>query len=290
MSLLICLAWVTLSPAEGADRRIAFERDETVNISNLEGSVVRELSDGIFPAISPDGKFVAFTMVENIQGQSSRRLAVIEISSGARRMLSEIPSDNSYYAQWSPDGNWLLLALRSDGVWNLGVIKGDGTNFKFVKKGYANVTFYSPCWASDGKSIFCQDTTNIYRIALDGSIQAQWQIGKIMPNGGMTGEARIDISPDGHRLLLSVDMDEEYDRKDWDGPVPALWSFDLSTGAAVRLTSKNLFAWDGCWLDDTNILFVSQRPGDKQAALYRATGKNLKRLIENVHRPSVSKP
>jgi len=106
----------------------------------------------------------------------------------------------------------------------------------------------------------------------------------------MTGDARIDVSPDGHRLLLSADMDEEYDRKDWDGPVPALWSFDLSTEAAVRLTSKNLFAWDGCWLDDNNILFVSQRPGDKQAALYRTTGKTLKRLIEDAHRPTVSRP
>ena len=117
---------------------------------------------------------------------------------------------------------------------------------------------------------------------------AQWRIEQIVPNGGMSGDGRIDVSPDGQRLLLSMDMDEEYDRKNWDGPVPALWSYDLSTGASVRLTSKNLFAWDGCWLDDTNILFVSQGPQDKQAALYRANGKILKRLIENARRPTVS--
>jgi TolB protein len=291
ISFLICLAWITLYTAEGADRRIAFERDGTISISNLEGSVVRQLSDGVFPAISSDGKFVAFTMVENATGQYIRRLAIVEIGSATRRIFTEIPSDNSYHADWSPDGNWILFTLRSDGVWSFGIVKADGTNFRFIRKGdQEKVAFYSPCWAADGNSVFCQDMTNIYRIALDGSIQSQWQIRKIMPNGGMTGDARIDVSPDGHRLLLSADMDEEYERKDWDGPVPALWSFDLSTGAAVRLTSKNLFAWDGCWLDDANILFVSQRPGDKQAALYRTNGKNLKRLIEDAHRPSVSKP
>ena len=291
ISLLICFVCVTLCTARGTDRRIAFERDETVNISNLEGTVIRQLANGLFPAISTDGKSVAFTMVENNAGEYIRRLAVIDVGSGAQRVFSEVASDNSYYADWSPDGTWILFTLRTEGVWNLGIVKADGTDFRVIKKGDQDkVTFYSPCWAADGQSVFCQDMTNIYRLGLDGSIQGQWPIRQITPNGGMTGDARIDVSPDGHRLLLSVDMDEEYDRKDWDGPVPALWSFDLSTEAAVRLTSKSLFAWDGCWLDDNNILFVSQRPGDKQAAIYRTNGKVLKRLIENARRPSVSKP
>ena len=113
ISLLICLAWIALYPAEGADRRIAFERDGTINISNLEGSVVRQLSDGIFPAISPDGKLVAFTIVENATGQYIRRLAVVEVGSGTNRIFTEIPSDNSYRADWSPDDT---LVLRFDGL------------------------------------------------------------------------------------------------------------------------------------------------------------------------------
>jgi Tol biopolymer transport system component len=106
----------------------------------------------------------------------------------------------------------------------------------------------------------------------------------------MSSDDRIDVSPDGHRLLLSVEMDETYDRADWDGPVPALWSFDVNSQAAVRLTSKNLFAWDGCWLDNSNLLFVSQRAGEKQVSIYQTNGKDLKRLIENARRPSVSRP
>src|SRR5205823_869157 len=141
----------------------------------------------------------------------------------------------------------------------------DGTDFKFIKKGEQDkVTLYSPCWARDGQSIFCQDMTNIYRLSLSGAALAQWSIRKIVPNGAMSGDSRIDVSPDGHRLLLSLEMDETYDRKDWDGPVPALWSFDLSSEIAVRLTARNLFAWGACWLDNANVLFVSQRAAEKR--------------------------
>jgi TolB protein len=171
------------------------------------------------------------------------------------------------------------------------MVKEDGTTFNFIKKGAQNQPpLYSPCWARDKQSIFCQNMTNIYRLRLDGSVLAQWKIEKIVPNGNMSGDGRIDVSPDGQRLLLSIDLDEEHNRQDWDGPVPALWSFDLTTQAAMRHTSKNLFAWDGCWLDGANILFVSQPAGETETSIYRTYGKTLKRLIKDARRPSVNPP
>jgi len=81
--------------------------------------------------------------------------------------------------------------------------------------------------------------TTIYRLGLDGTVIAQWTINKIIPNGDMSGDGRIDVSPDGKRLLLSIDMGEESGRKDWDGPLPALWSFDLDSQRSLRLTLGN---------------------------------------------------
>jgi len=290
LGVWLCLIYgLGICITRGADRRIAFERDDGVHIANLEASLVRNLSAGIFPAISADAKRVVYTVVEQNGETYVRRLAVIDIATGKSEILSKIPSDNSYYGTWSPDGKWIAFTLRAENLWHLGLIKADGSEFKFIKKGQQDkVTLYSPCWAGDGQSIFCHDVTNIYRLSLDGSVLAQWQIGNIVPNGGMSGDSRIDVSPDGNHLLLSVEMDEEYSRKDWDGPVPALWSFDLSTQRAVRLTQKNLFAWDACWLDNANVLFVSQNAGEKQPALYRTNGKNQKRLIEDARHPTVS--
>jgi len=93
-------------------------------------------------------------------------------------------------------------------------------------------------------------------------------------------------------LLLSIDMGEEHHRKDWDGPPAALWRFEIATQKAVRITRKTLFGWDGCWIDNDNILFLSQPAGEKSASLYRMpiNSKNLKRLIKNARFPTVSAP
>jgi hypothetical protein len=69
----------------------------------------------------------------------------------------------------------------------------------------------------------------------------------------MSGDGRIDVSPDGKRLLLSIDMGEESGREDWDGLLPALWAFDLLSQKATRLTPKKLSA--GTALGSTTTMF-----------------------------------
>jgi TolB protein len=274
-----------------AERRIAFERGETIYVANFDGSGVRNLAHGVFPAISPDGMRVAFTTVEKSGTTFVRHIAVIDIDSGNVIVFKDVPSMNSYYPSWSPGGKRILFILRRDDFWDLATIAADGKEFRVLKKGAPDLaTFYSPCWARDMGSIFCQDITNIYQISLDGSVLGKWAIEKVIPNGGMSDDSRIDLSPDGKQLLLSIDMVEEHQRKDWDGPAPALWTFEIETQKAVRITPKSLFAWDGVWLDNQNILFLSQPPGEKEASIYRMSkdGKNLKRLIRDAHLPSVS--
>ena len=273
--------------------RIAFERDNAVWIANLDGTGEKKIADGIFPAISPDGIRVAFSTVEKSETRYTRHIAVVEVASGNTNTFENVPSDNVYFPQWSPDEKRILFTLRQNEVWNLATIAPDGKDFHILKKGAQNqVTLYSPCWARDEGSIFCQDMTNIYQISLDGSMLAQWKIEKIVPNGGMSGDGRIAVSPDGKRLLLSIDMGEEHNRKDWDGPPPALWMFEIATQKAARITPKKLFGWDACWIDNDNVLFLSQAAGEKSASIYRMSinGKNLKRLIKNARFPTVSAP
>jgi len=286
---------VILSTTGGVDasRKLAFERDNAVWIANLNGTGEKKIANGIFPAISPDGTRIAFTTVEKSDTRYVRHIAVAEITNGSTAVFENVTSDNVYYPQWSQDGKRVLFTLRQNEIWDLATIAPDGTEFRFLKKGAQNqATLYSPCWARDSRSIFCQDMTDIYQIGLDGAVLAQWNIEKIIPNGGISGDGRIAISPAGKRLLLSIDMGEEHRRKDWDGPPPALWIFEIATQKAVRVTRKTLFGWDGCWIDNDNILFLTQSAGEKSASLYRMSikGKNLKRLIKNARCPTVSTP
>ncbi len=237
-------ALVSLSAtAFSADRRMAFERNDAVYIADLDGTNAKKVADGIFPAISPDGTRVAFNTVEKTSDTTYvRHMAVVDIATGKLNIFKEVPSENSYYPTWTADGKQILFTTRPHEVWDLVAINSDGTNFHVLKPGVQNeVTCYSPVWAHDGQAVFCQDMTNIYQIGLDGAVRAQWRIGEIAPKGDMSGDGRIDVSPDGKRLLLSVDMGEESGRKDWDGPLPALWALDLQSQKATRLTSKTLF-------------------------------------------------
>ena len=272
---------------------IAFERNDAVWTVNLNGAGEKKIAAGIFPAISPDGTQVAFDTVEKSANTYSRHIAVAEVATGLTAVVTQVPSDNSYYPAWSPDGKRILFLLRQNEVWNLGTIASDGTDFHILRRGaQGRASFYSPCWAHDGKSIFCHDMINIYRIGLDGDVLARWRIERIVPNGGMSGDGRIAASPDGKRLLLSVDMGEKTLRTDWDGPPPALWVFEIETRKAMRITQPTIFGWSSCWLDDDTILFLRQPPGEKSPSIYRMSvdGKNLKRLVKNAHFPTVSRP
>jgi hypothetical protein len=40
-------------------------------------------------------------------------------------------------------------------------------------------------------------------------------------------------------LLMDVDTGSEHERKDWDGPQPAIEKFDLSADKAARVTGKD---------------------------------------------------
>jgi TolB protein len=294
---ILCSALVLLFGAAlsfAAPQMIAFERNQAVWIANLDGTGERKIADGIFPAISPDGTRVAFNTVEKTSDMSYvRHIAVVEVATGKLNIFKDVPSDNSYYPSWTADEKQILFTTRPHEVWDLVAINSDGTNFHALKPGVQNeVTRYSPIWARDGQSVFCEDMANVYQIGLDGAVRAQWKIDNIVPKGDMSGDGRIDVSPDAKQLLLSIDMGEESGRKDWDGPLPALWSFDLQSQKAARLTPKKLFGWDGVWIDNNNILFLSKAAGEKKDSIYRMSvdGKNLKRLIKNGRFPSVSAP
>src|SRR5262249_7025678 len=241
---------------------------------------------------SPDGTRVAFNTVEKTSETTYvRHMAVADIATGKVNIFRGVPSENSYYPSWTADGKQILFTTRPHEVWDLAVINSDGTNFHVLKPAVQNeVTCYSPVWARNGQSVFCQDMTNISQVGLEGTTRVQWRINKILPGGDMSGDGRIDVSPDGKRLLLSADMGGESGRKDWDGPSPALWTFDLRSQKATRITPSKLFGWDGVWINNDNVLFLSRQPGEKEDSIYRMSvdGKDLKRLIKDARFPSIS--
>jgi Tol biopolymer transport system component len=135
----------------------------------------------------------------------------------------------------------------------------DGTNEKKI----ANGIF--PAISPDGTRVAFNTVEKISdsTYVRHGAVRAQWKIEKVIPKGDMSGDGRIDVSPDAKRLLLSIDMGQESGRKDWDGPLPALWAFDLQAQKATRLTPKKNSAGTAFGSTTTMFFFSAARSAKK---------------------------
>ena len=108
----------------------------------------------------------------------------------------------------------------------------------------------------------------------------------------MNSGDRLSISPDGKALLMDVDCGSEHERKNWDGPQPAIEKFDLSADKAVRITGKNDFVWEPFWLSTNEFLCIMQKENENEPSIYRMSldGKNPKLLVKHGRTPSASAP
>ena len=292
LAVVACSTWGFAG--EQPARKLAFEKDDAVWISNMDGTEPKKIAAGQSPELSPEGSRLAYNTVQDIGQPAHRQLAVVDLATGQTSILKDIPSNNCMEPRWSPDGKRLLFDCYIDNERLTGVVNADGTGFQRIpESGPTHQNFWAATWAADGQSYFVEDMQYLFRLGLDGKVLNKWAVEKIVPRGGMSGNVRLDASPDGRTLLMDVEMDEK-ERKGWEGPPASIWTFDLATEKATRLTPKSLYAWDCHWLDaPDSILFISQGAGEKFPSIYRMSaagqGKDRKLLIKNARTPSASK-
>ena len=292
-AIFLCVAFSALSNA--AQRKMAYEHGNNIFVADIDGTHAKKIAAGALPEISQDGTRVAFNTSEDSKTRPGpeRHIAIADVASGKITVLPNIPSDNCFGPVWSPDGTKLAFSIMAEKEWHLGLVNADGSGFRFVKNaGLKSEAFGAPEWARDGKSIFCHDLDNVYQIDLDGNVLKKWELSKILTDAGMNGGDRLSVSPDGKALLMDVDCGSEHERKNWDGPQPAIYKFDLASEKAVRVTGKNDFVWEPFWLSNEQFLCIIQKENENQPSIYRMSldGKNAKLLVKHARTPSASAP
>ncbi|HEU0273344.1 MAG TPA: hypothetical protein VFQ83_02310 [Candidatus Udaeobacter sp.] len=293
LAILLCVAFSAAGQA--AQRKIAFERGNNIFVADMDGTHQMKIATGASPEISPDGTRVAFNTEADAKTHPGpeRHIAIVGLANGKVTVLKDIPSDNCFGPVWSSDSRQLAFYIMSENDWQIGVVDSDGEGFRFLKKAGPNRnSFWSICWAPDGRSFFGQDLSQIYRFALDGSLIKQWDIGKLTGGCSMSSGSRLDVSPNGQRLIFEVDLNEETTRKDWDGPPPGIFLLDLENGSATRVPGKVAFVWEPFWLSNDDFLCIMQKENEKEPSIYRMSsdGKNLKLLVRHARTPSASAP
>jgi Tol biopolymer transport system component len=99
------LAVLSTAPAQA---RIAFDKGPTtlhphVFVVNDDGTHQRRLAEGLFPRISPNGRWVAYAT-------QSRQLRVIRAGGGRSRLVAR-PFDDLVQVRWSPSSRLLAAQL-----------------------------------------------------------------------------------------------------------------------------------------------------------------------------------
>jgi Tol biopolymer transport system component len=155
------------------------------------------------PAVSPDGRRVAFTM----NGGSRQRLAVMDLAPEAvpRVVWSGERWDQAYDPAWSPDGQRLVFSAWTEGGFvDLFLLElATGQARRLTHDRALDVT---PVFAPDGRSVyFSSDRSGIYNVyALELASGALAQVTNVLG-----GAFSPDVSPDGRSLV--------YDDFDGDG-------------------------------------------------------------------------
>jgi TolB protein len=292
-SLALSLLIVSTSCGAAAQQQLAFERAGAIWIANVDGTNARNIVKGTAPNLSRDGTRIAFHTDTSTKKDVSRHIATVDIATKKVTVFTkEIPSDNCQAAVWSPDGAHILFNIWNDSDWHLALINADGTGFRYLKKTETKGdSLWSFSWAPDGRTIYAQDLNNLYQIDNDGKEVRKWKVQSLIPNGSFNSTSRLEVSPDGKRMVMAVDMDnEEAKMPDWDGPPPSVWVFDIGAEKATRLSAKGVLAWDPCWIDSDSLVFTSQTAKEKNPSIYRATAQTFqpKLVIKNAYTPSVS--
>src|SRR6266513_5568385 len=134
-----CLLLLIAAPLAAQKRAIKFE----------DFIALKSVSD---PQLSPDGKWVAYTVsIPSLQdNRNVSRVWVAEVATGKSRQLTGGPGSDRQ-PRWSPDGKTLaFVSTRDSGaqVWVLPIAGGDARKVSHVADGVSD-----PLWLPDGSGL-----------------------------------------------------------------------------------------------------------------------------------------
>jgi Tol biopolymer transport system component len=230
------------------------------------------------PALSPDGKLVAFAWPGQESGPTDIYVKAVE--SEALRQLTETPDWESSPA-WSPEGSNIAFVRDGQGVFTLSQLGG--------AERQVSASGTHVAWASDSSSVLIRDREGdagpfaIYQVFLDTLERRRLTQA---PVGA--GDWRFEVSPDGRTLAFI-----RYEREG----IADLYTVSMQGGEPRRLSNWNAALTGLSWTADGREIVYSVE-GATAGRLWRIhsdsaapdRGAPITDIPASADNPSISRP
>lgn len=262
--LIACL--MAACPAFG-QTLVHVTRDQAVMLRREDGSAVRIAPRGSGPALSPDGRRVAFVRSYDDPASGSA-LCLWTAPSGPVRTLLKARA-RIHGLGWSRTGGQLMYVVSEFSGRtriHLGLPGKLAQEISPAALGASGC--YEPVWATDGRSILFHDMQNLFRVGIDG------KLGQRTPLQAITG--RRDAVTSADRFVpCPTDADVIAYTVEAPGsalflkrvhePPSALFVYNARGRTRSRLTPETMTAISQSWSPDgRSLLFTGYT--DRQAA------------------------
>lgn len=290
-ALICCSSFLLFGQELASGQIIAYQTDSHIGVADLSGGKVvrRDLTPGTDPAISPDGKKIAFTQSDDA---GDRRIAIADVTTGAVTVVKGIPGKNEFMPVWSSDGKQLYFNHFLESEWALASVDAEGGNFRLVlEKGSRQAGTFGPF--PGGKEWLCHDLESFFVLKLED--QNKVTLADIAKTGALSLSmpGHLDVSPDGKSALFERSVEEDV-KPDDEGPPSAVFLIDLSSGKTKRLTPKGANANCPAWLPGgKDYLFSGFDPESSSSTICRAPLDGSTPpviLLKGASHPTVARP
>ena len=234
-----------------------------VVISDVEGMKPQQITnrdqrDG-YPAVSPDGKTIAFY---GYYGRETWSIHTINVDGSERKRLTHEENKLDSSPSWTPDGKQILFA-RVDGeeheIW---IMNADGSQQKQIE----GISGGGPNITKAGRLLYYSHFPNkeICIADIDGS-------NSIALTSNDTDDANPDMSPDGTKIAFMSDRDGSIE----------IYTMGADGSNQTRLTFEGA-NWDPIWSPDgTRILFNGIRDGNNDIFVMNSDGSSVINITDN---------